>query len=330
VPRPRSQSVSAVKEQLISRLRDGFHQPGIRFLSNRAVARRFGISYQTAHRLIGELVVEGWLERQAGSGTYVAGRRQEWRGVDLVFNLRAQRTESFGAHLLGCLVQALERLDLRHRVNWDAGPAARAEDGWYPIVWERSEFVRAVAAQGRYALVLEDGPLHGVAASFVDTVSVDDFSGGVAAAEWMTARLGSGRGLRLAVLAGPRGDIRNRLRVEGFLSVCKRARVVQAGGWFWEDGVRAAPKVLDYDGVFAANDRLASAVLATAEARGTAVPCLIGFDDAPVAERMNLSTIAIPWEEIASTAAEVAQRRLQGDMRTAAGIIFSPRPVSRR
>jgi DNA-binding LacI/PurR family transcriptional regulator len=32
---------------------------------------------------------------------------------------------------------------------------------------------------------------------------------------------------------------------------------------------------------------------------------VIGFDDAPVAERLDFTTIAIPWEDVASAAVAV-------------------------
>jgi DNA-binding transcriptional regulator YhcF (GntR family) len=328
MPRPRTSAVNELKTKLIARLRDGFHRPGARFFSNRAIATRFGVSYQTAHRLVSELVEEGWLERRAASGTFVAGRREEWRGVELIFAERARREESFGARLLGMVRGALDRAGLAHRTRW-AVAGERAEtvaQDWYPVIWEHPELAVDLAAARRFVLVLEDRPVRGLAASFADSVSVDDYSGGMAAAEWLRTRVRAGR---VAVLAGPGKDARNRMRVEGFLSVTPRARVVRAGTWFFEEALRVAPRVLDAAGVFCANDRLAAAVVVAARAAGVARPELVGFDDAPVAERLNITTIAIPWEEVAAAAAEIARRRMAGDIRTAAGLVFSPRPLAR-
>ena len=86
--------------------------------------------------------------------------------------------------------------------------------------------------------MLEDRLGHGLAASYADSVSVDDYSGGVAAGEWLAAQL---PGARCAVLAGPDDDARSRLRVAGFLAVHPRAGVVKAGSWFFDEAVRAAP-----------------------------------------------------------------------------------------
>lgn len=55
-PRARSARTNAVQAALIARLHGGFAQPGGRFLSTRAVAQRFAVSYQTAHRRL----ASGW------------------------------------------------------------------------------------------------------------------------------------------------------------------------------------------------------------------------------------------------------------------------------
>jgi hypothetical protein len=330
MPRPRSPAVHDLKAKLITRLRDGFHRPGQRFFSNRDLSSRFGVSYQTAHRLIAELVAEGWLARRPATGTFVAGRREVWQGVELIFAGRARRADSFGARLLGCVRDALDRAGLPHRTRWleeIEEETAEVAEGWYPVLWEHPRLAVRVAESRRYGLVLEDRPARGLAASYLDSVSVDDYSGGQAAGEWLRGRLPPRA--RCAVLAGPASDARNRLRVAGFLAAWPRARVVRAGSWFEEQARRAAPATLVFDGVFAANDRLAAAVLEAARAAGRTPPDLVGFDDAPVAEELNFTTIAIPWQDVAAAAADVARRRMEGDVRTAAGLLFAPRPVVR-
>ncbi|MBT7867253.1 MAG: substrate-binding domain-containing protein, partial [Opitutales bacterium] len=56
---------------------------------------------------------------------------------------------------------------------------------------------------------------------------------------------------------------------------------------------------------------------------------VIGFDDAPVAEQLDLTTISIPWDELAKNVVEVAQKRISGDTSTAITRILAPRPVVR-
>jgi DNA-binding LacI/PurR family transcriptional regulator len=84
--------------------------------------------------------------------------------------------------------------------------------------------------------------------------------------------------------------------------------------------------VAGVEGVFCCNDRLAQAVLAFAADIGLLRPRVVGFDNAPVAERLNLTTIAIPWGEMV---AEIAGRRLAGDASTTRQVIVTPRPIVR-
>ncbi len=328
MPRPRSAAVTLLKAKLLTRLRDGFHGPGQPFFSTRALADRFGVSFQTAHRLLVELTDEGWLERRASAGTYVAGRRETCRGVDLWFAERARRKDSFGERLLLVMRDTLNRQGIPHRVRW-GGETMQAADlatAWYPVLWELPQLAAGLAADHRYVLVLEDRPGHGLAASYTDSVSVDDYSGGVVAGEWLAAQLPSSR---CAILAGPAADARNRLRIAGFLAVHPKASVVNAGSWFANDAARVVPKVLGFAGVFCANDRLASAVVAEIGKRRMHVPLVVGFDDAPISEQLNFTTIAIPWEDVAAAAVDVAKRRMAGDVRTAASLAFAPRPIIR-
>ena len=86
-----TERIAQVKAELLGRLRQGYHRSGQAFLSNRAVVRRFGISYQTAHRIMAELAEEGWLRRSGGSGTYLQGKVTNWKGIELIFGERARR-----------------------------------------------------------------------------------------------------------------------------------------------------------------------------------------------------------------------------------------------
>src|SRR5690606_20481803 len=87
-----------------------------------------------------------------------------------------------------------------------------------------------------------------------------------------------------------------------------------------EDGLLAAPVVLKKktEAVFCCNDRLAEAVASYCDQHGLRRPRLIGFDDAPVAEALNLSTIAIPWQELVDASMAVIRKRLRGETSTAA------------
>jgi len=309
--RNRSDKVEQVKARLLTRLEEGFYRAGDRFLSNRAVAQKYGISYQTAHRLVQELCDEKHLERKPASGTYIPGTQTRGVGAQLLFHSRAKRAGSFGARLVATLRARLERDRIEFRLTWADAAAAPAK-GFFPVIWECPEVLKACANARRPALLLNERPPSGIESVYIDSVSTDEFSGGVCAAQLLQQRTNSKSGF--AVLAGPMSDERSNRRAEGFRSVL-RAAVVSADGWFVEDGYKVAGDALRRGprGLFCCNDRLAEAVHIYCERRGLACPPLIGFDDAPVAERLNLTTIAIPWDELVGGAVDVIKKRLSGE-----------------
>lgn len=321
--RPRSEQTLLVKEKMIARLKGGFHPPGQRFFSNRGLATQFGVSYQTADRLIRELVDEGWLERRPSAGTYVSGNAVAWQGAALVFHERARREGSFGARLMGELSQALAHAGIASKRIWCGEEKLEVEDQWLPVLWERPTTMAALASVRRFLLVLNDTPPPGLASSFVDCVACDDVSGGAAAAELLQV---AHSGKQLAVLAGPQSDHRSRQRVAGFHSVFPKAMVFWSESWDAEAAAKLAPSIASgkFAGVFCCSDRLAEGLIT-----GGVEAAIVGFDDAPVAETLNLTTIAVPWQEMVAGAVDIIRRRMNGYTGAAAKLIFTPMPVMR-
>lgn len=330
MPRPRSRHVLEVKAALVARLRGGFAHPGGRFLSTRAVAQRFAVSYQTAHRLLAELEGEGLLQRRAASGSYVPGERVTLRGAHLIFHPRAKRKGSFGAHLMEMLEAALQAEGIAVVRSWpEAGEAPRLRPEYYPVAWEARAAVVAAADARTFALSLNDRPPMGLGGTYVDAVTTDDFSGGACAAELLKERTGRRDGF--AVLGGPADDARCVARIAGFRAHAGVARVVCAGSWYVEAGLECAAEILARrpSGIFACNDRLAEAVLAYCARESMARPPLVGFDNAPVAERLRLTTIGIPWATMVAQAVHVIGERLRGGTGSARHVSVAHEPVMR-
>lgn len=61
-----------IKEWLREAIERGDYRPGDRIPSEQELMKRFGVSRTTIRQAIAELVLEGWLHRVQGSGTYVA------------------------------------------------------------------------------------------------------------------------------------------------------------------------------------------------------------------------------------------------------------------
>ena len=329
VARGRTEKIKTVKAQIGAWLREGMYRPGDRFLSARELASIYEVSYETAHVLLDELCGEGLVERRAASGTYIPGGLTILDGVQLLFSSRAQRPQSFGARLLADLTRRLDRERIRYEVTW-AGPRSHVAGERFPVLWEAGVALQNCLKNRRAALLLNDRPPPGLDAGNLDSVSIDDYWGGVCAAQLLLRGLDAQA--RIAVLTGPESDSRSCQRRDGFRSLARAARVVSAGSWFYEDGLRVAGEAmrLGRDGLFCANDRLAEAVLAHCQEQNVACPRLVGFDDAPIAAALNLTTIAIPWEEMIAEAVETIRRRLAGDVSAARQRIVTPRPVLRR
>ena len=327
MPAERTRKVQEVKERLLTRLRHGYLQPGDRFLSIRTVAEMYGISYQTAHRLVAELCDEGTLERRPKSGTYLPGGTRHIHGAQLVFHQRATKALSFGAKLLSHLSR---RLDVE-RIDWTVsfvGDEPCPPSDRLPVIWESKSSVAECARLGRSAVLINDRPAVGMESLFIDSVSTDDFSGGACAAQLLQSHTSARRGF--AVVAGPEGDERSARRVAGFLSV-QKAAVVSANGWYFDQAILVAEQAVARGtrGIFCCGDQLAAAVVRWCDEQGRARPQVVGFDDAPVAETLNLTTIGIPWEELAAGVAQVVKRRLSGDRGASSHQMFQPRPVIR-
>ena len=160
MPQKRTRKTEAVKSRLLDRLRNGLYRPGDRFLSNRDVAEQFGISYQTAHRLIVELCAEGALERRPQSGTYVPGASKRFVGVQILFHRRASEDWSFGSKLLTLLKRTLDA----ERIDWCLDLAERyapLKDDRLPIVWELPEVTAACARAEHQAVLINQRPASG-------------------------------------------------------------------------------------------------------------------------------------------------------------------------
>lgn len=332
--RPRSQHVSEVKARLIARLRTNYHRPGERFLSARAVSEKFEVSYQTAHRLLAELSTEGYLHRRNASGTYVPGDSAIPTKVALLFHPRAKRAGSFGHRLLNHLATALAREDLRFTVTYTDATITKPRNT-FPVIWEIPAAIETLANRRHFALLLNDRPPPGLPSLHIDSVSTDDYSGGVVAAQLLRERLAKASHpsrvtSHVCLLAGPRTDPRSNQRIAGFTSLLP-GTILHCPTWFLEDALKLAPRLLAQNpaALFCCNDRLAQAVIETARHHQHALPPIVGFDDAPIAEQLNLTTIAIPWPQLLAAAISLIKRRLAGDRSDPVHQIIPPRPIIR-
>jgi DNA-binding LacI/PurR family transcriptional regulator len=257
----------------------------------------------------------------------VPGGTSQLAGVHVLFNDRAAQSWSFGSKLLALLTKQLEAERVDCRVELVKKSASPAKDR-LPIIWELPEVTAECVRRECQAILINNRPASGLESLYIDSVSTDDFSGGACAAQLLRDRTKKQRGF--VVVSGPEEDRRSVLRTQGFTSVV-RAVTVRAGSWFFDHGYRAAAEAVRRGGagIFCVNDQLASGVVQWCVDQRRKCPPLVGFDDAPVAERLNLTTIGLPWDEIVDGVVRLAKRRLAGDRSTSSHQLFQPRPVIR-
>jgi DNA-binding transcriptional regulator YhcF (GntR family) len=323
-----SGEIDRIRETLRAMVSDELRRPGQRFVSARYIAQRFAVSYQTAHHLLTELERGGFIIRRAGSGSFIAGRKKTLRSALLIFASRAKRSGSFGNLLLRQLVAKMETMELPFEVTFGPIAPKHIREDVYPVLWESPRLMHDLSSDYRFALVLHDKPPAGIGSLFTDSISVDDFGGGITAGQLLSRYSTQ----RPAVIGGPASDPRSQSRIDGFRRVFPSAQVIEAGTWFFRSAVQniAAPlSCLRADALFCCSDRLAEAALICYQKLKIPPPVVIGFDNAPVAEILGLSTIRIPWEEVARSASVVIKKRLDGRTDHASAIVLPPVPVIR-
>jgi DNA-binding transcriptional regulator YhcF (GntR family) len=325
--RPRGE-IDGIRGTLRAMVSDEFRRAGQRFVSARYLSQRFQVSNQTAHRLLTELEGDGLIIRRAGSGSFIAGQKKTLRSALLVFARRAKRSGSFGDLLLRQLVLKMEAMELPLEVRFGTISVKHIREDVYPVLWESPRLMHDLSADYRFSLVLHDKPPAGIGSLFTDSISVDDFSGGISAGQILSRYSPQ----RPVVIGGPASDRRSQRRIDGFRQILPSAQVIVAGTWFFRPAVRniAAPlSSVQADALFCCSDRLAEAALICYQRLQIPAPVVIGFDNAPVAETLGISTIGIPWEEVARAATAVIKKRLDGRTDHASAIVLPLVPVIR-
>jgi DNA-binding LacI/PurR family transcriptional regulator len=246
----------------------------------------------------------------------------------LIFSRRAKRSGSFGDLLLRQLVAKMKAMEIPFEVIFGGITSKHVREDVYPVLWESPRLMHDLSADYRFSLVLHDKPPAGIGSLFTDSISVDDFSGGITAGQILSRY--SPR--RPVVIGGPAADARSQSRIDGFRQIFPSAQVIAAGTWFFRSAVQniaASLSSLRADAFFCCSDRLAQATLICYQKLKIPAPIVVGFDNAPVAETLSLSTIGIPWEEVARVAVAVIMKRLDGQTDHASAVVLPPVPVIR-
>jgi len=304
--RTRSERIKRIKADLIDRLEAGFCRPGNHFASNRELTTRYGISYQTAHRIIQELEQEGYLHRVPSSGTYVAGCLEPPKGVALVFHPNAQ-DENYGGILLKLLKNRFEQegIECTHVsgvVFEDYVP------GFYNIIWGQEYDVRRLPSYLNYSLMIDGLPSSGVNATFTDSIFVDYDEAGRAAGRLLRDKYGS---RKVAVIAGQADNGIYCSQVNGFREIYPDCEIFHQDDWTYWSALQSAESIRErtYDGYFSVGD---SGVLALQRVLGERAP-IVAYGDPAQLEAAGVSGVGIPWHDIVEETVRLYRLRSGGD-----------------
>src|SRR5258708_12234423 len=114
--------IDRIRGTLRAMVSDELRRAGQRFVSARYIAQRFAVSYQTAHHLLTELERDGFIIRRAGSGSFIAGRKNTLRSALLIFARRAKRSGGFGNLLLRQFGAKMEPMQLPFEITFSPFP----------------------------------------------------------------------------------------------------------------------------------------------------------------------------------------------------------------
>jgi len=120
-------------------------------------------------------------------------------------------------------------------------------------------------------------------------------------------------------------------RIAGFRAHSSGARLTCGDSWFGEGGRDRSATVLAENpaGIFACNDPLAEALIRYCRLHRCPLPALVGFDNAPIAERLRLTTIGIPWGSMVAEAVKLVATRLGGGTDATRLVSLAHQPVLR-
>lgn len=318
MPRKRTARVAEIKTTLMEKIIEGHRRPGNWFISNRELAARYEISYQTAHRLISELCEEGYLHRTPASGTYVASEKHPPTGIALMMHKTSQSEERrFGAILRRMLEERLEQegiaYDIYFQDEFTGYPPER-----FCVIWGEHFDLHEILSEVHYSVLIDQKPAPGLNAIFTDSVSIDQFSAGVSAAQLLNRK---GPFSSIAALMGTT-DVYPEL-LAGFQSIIRPVEVVYSKDWEVESFHAALAELRNlctFDALFCGTNTGAEAAT---EVLGTDFP-MVAYGDEVRAVQSGTTALTIPWEEIVDEVMAIYYKRRMGDSSVARQRILSP------
>ncbi len=354
-----------IQQELLSEILAGKHDQAVRLPSEAQLVKRFGASRPTVARALQELKLQGFLERRAGSGTYLSRERgahgaQGVRQLGLIVPGLGQveifdvicgelaglaRVHDLGMHWgggsgplegVGMSVAEAEELCTRYIAGGVSGvffaPFEHAGDNEAA----NRRITERLSHAGIPVVLLDRDLCPFPKRSNFDLVGIDNFAGGYLLAEHLL-KLGN---KRLAFVARPFSAGTVEARQAGARAAMLAHGVPVAGDFFYEADpgdsrlVRSLSVGRPYDAVICANDHTAAQLLQTLTRLGVRVPGdlrLVGFDDVRFATLLTvpLTTVQQPCRDIALTAFHAMRERMAAPALPVRSLLLTPRLMVR-
>jgi GntR family transcriptional regulator of arabinose operon len=354
---PKSEPAKPLYQMIVDRLsRDitaGRYKPGHKFPSEAALVKKFNVSRITVTRAVRELQERGFVDRVAGSGTYVRDPVRRAR-KNLLFGLIIPNlgdTEIFGPICQGIAASPDAN---GHGLLWGHADArtlskeeqalqlcrqciARAVSGVFFAPLELSaqsaevnrRVMKLLKKAGIPVVFLDRRPDEETSdRERCDLVGIDNYRAGYLAAEHLL-RLGA---RRVGFIAYERQASTVKARIRGYKEALstntpgatgKRVLIVRPG-----DRLELPPATRDCDAFVCANDRVAGQLMHALLGQGIRIPRdvrLVGIDDVGYADLLPvpLTTVHQPCRDIGETALRVMLERLDRPQMPARDILLN-------
>jgi LacI family transcriptional regulator len=290
---------------------------------SRVVNGRSDVSPSTRERVEELLRLHGYRGRPARPRTTSGLIDLVFRDLDSPWAVEIIRGVEEVAHAtgFGTVVSAVHRQGAS-AAQWLQNVRSRATDGVILVTSDLDVPPGPELRRLEVATVVID-PV-GLPALDVPTIGATNWTGGLSATEHL---LGLGH-RRIGFVAGPRGLLCSRARLDGYRAaldsagIAPDATLIRDGDFTHQSGFDGGTALLDLSdpptAVFAASDQMAFGVYEAARQHGLRVPddiSVVGFDDLPEVRWSSppLTTVRQPLSEMGALAARTLQRLAAGE-----------------
>ncbi|WOO40286.1 hypothetical protein [Rubellicoccus peritrichatus] len=324
MPKKPTKRILEVKQSLLDKIADRNSRQRNFFISNRELSLRYGVSYQTAHRLLKQLADEGHLHRAKASGTYLAGSDQSFDGITLFMDPLSKKKNSFGFQILSEFRKQLAERSISFEVSY-CKRFRKFPENRYPVIWGVDLDLRTFNSHVNYCTVLNQEVHAGLNAIFTDCIELGQLEGAEKLGRYVWEYYGINNPV---IIAGPKFNKVIRERVEGFKNAWPKCETIFSEDSTLEECRKAVIRARRYnfDAILSTNEEITSVVL---KGIGRRKP-IVSFGSKEFLEKNRLEGLFVPVEEIVERSMEIYIKRCTLNCEAGMNYKLQPCPVNLR